>query len=118
MGYQTGFPFGRVLVKPGARLILALTALVISIGVSLLLTRFIVLPVRRLRSAGQQVAEGDLSVRVAHTVGARTDDIANLARDFDKMTERIETLLQSQQRLMRENYERAAGYIARAYKYM
>jgi two-component system sensor histidine kinase CpxA len=102
VGYQTGFPFGRVLVKPGARLILALTALAISIGVSLLLTRFIVLPVRRLRSAGQQVAEGDLSVRVAHTVGARTDDIANLARDFDKMTERIETLLQSQQRLMRD----------------
>jgi two-component system sensor histidine kinase CpxA len=48
------------------------------------------------------VAAGDLSVRVAHTVGNRTDEIAELAHDFDAMTERVEALLQSQQRLMRD----------------
>jgi signal transduction histidine kinase len=69
---------------------------------SYLLAGFVVRPVRRLQSAGHKVAEGDLSVRVAHTVGSRTDEIAQLARDFDGMTARVETLLQSQQQLMRD----------------
>jgi two-component system sensor histidine kinase CpxA len=62
----------------------------------------VVLPVRRLRKAGQKVAEGDLKQRVAPTVGSRTDDIAELARDFDVMTERVQDLLESRQRLMRD----------------
>ncbi|MEM9531706.1 MAG: ATP-binding protein [Pseudomonadota bacterium] len=61
-----------------------------------------VLPIRHLRKAGQRVAAGDLSVRVAHTVGDRQDDIAGLARDFDTMTQRIDGLLSGQQRLMRD----------------
>jgi two-component system sensor histidine kinase CpxA len=76
--------------------------IVVAAAVSFILARFIVVPVRRLRLAEQQVAAGDLSVRVAHTVGKRTDDIARLARDFDVMTERVDTLMQSQQRLMRD----------------
>jgi two-component system sensor histidine kinase CpxA len=35
-------------------------------------------------------------------VGSRTDDIAELARDFDVMTERVQGLLESRQRLMRD----------------
>jgi two-component system sensor histidine kinase CpxA len=90
------------LFRPGARGLLIGFWLMVGVAVSLLLARFIVLPVRRLQSAGQKVAAGDLSVRVAHTVGNRTDDIARLARDFDLMTERVDGLLQSQQRLMRD----------------
>ena len=102
VGFQGGYPLGRVLIRPGARALLIVVAIVVSAAVSLVLARFIVLPVRRLQQAGHKVAEGDLSVRVAHTVGGRQDDIAQLARDFDAMTERIERLLSAQRRLMRD----------------
>ncbi|MEM7016624.1 MAG: ATP-binding protein [Pseudomonadota bacterium] len=102
IGYQTVFPVGRMLMKPGARFLLILIALLVSVIVSLILARFIVRPIRHLREAGQRVANGDLNVQVAHTVSGRTDDIAQLARDFDVMTGRIQDLLESQQRLMRD----------------
>jgi two-component system sensor histidine kinase CpxA len=102
VGDEGYFPIGDAMTKPGARGMLILFMLVVSVIVSLVLARFIVLPVRRLRRAGQKVAEGDLTVRVAPTVGGRTDDIARLAREFDVMTGRIDALLQSQQRLMRD----------------
>jgi two-component system sensor histidine kinase CpxA len=95
-------PMFRVLVQPGARLLMITFAVLVSAAVSVVLARFVVLPVRRLREAGQQVAEGDLTARVAPTVGSRKDDIAELARDFDAMTERVQALLESQQRLMRD----------------
>ncbi len=96
------FPLARVLARPGGRTFMMSVALAVSALISILLARFIVLPVRRIREAGQRVADGDLSVRVAHTVGNRSDDIASLARDFDRMTERVENLLKEQQRLMRD----------------
>ncbi len=102
VGYRSLHPFSRALMQPNARVILLSIAILVSASVCLVLTRFIVLPVRRLREAGHKVAEGDLSVRVAHTVGERTDDIAKLAQDFDVMTERVEQLLASQQQLMRD----------------
>ena len=101
-GFQTGYPLGRVLIRPGARALLLVVAILVSAAVSFVLARFIVLPVRRLQQAGHRVAEGDLSVRVAHTVGERQDVIAQLARSFDAMTERIERLLTAQRRLMRD----------------
>jgi two-component system sensor histidine kinase CpxA len=100
---QEGFlPARRLFLKQGGRGLLVAFWIVVAAAVSFILARFIVVPVRRLRLAEQQVAAGDLSVRVAHTVGKRTDDIARLARDFDVMTERVDALMQSQQRLMRD----------------
>ncbi|MEM9384445.1 MAG: ATP-binding protein [Pseudomonadota bacterium] len=96
------FPLAQVLVRPGGRYFILGVALVVSALISVLLARFIVLPVRRIREAGRRVADGDLSVRVAHTVGNRSDDIASLARDFDRMTEQVEGSLLDQQRLMRD----------------
>ena len=80
----------------------AVAFLAISAIGALLLARFVVRPVLRLQQAGRRVAAGDLSVRVAHTLGRRDDEIAVLARDFDSMTKRIESLLASQRRLMRD----------------
>ena len=102
VGYRRSFPFGQVLVKPGARLVLAVTALIISVIVSIALARYVVQPVRHLREAGKRVATGDLTVRVAHQVEGRRDDIALLAQDFDFMTTRIQELLEKQKRLMRD----------------
>ena len=102
VGDEGFFPLRGLMMKPGARWLLLAIMVSVSAVASAVLARFIVLPVRRLQLAGRQVADGDLSVRVAPTVGNRTDDIARLAHDFDMMTERVDGLLQSQQRLMRD----------------
>lgn len=98
----TRLPLLLAMARPGGRLLLVLTGLLVSAVSAVLLARFIIRPVRRMRDAGRRVAAGDLSVRVAHTVGNRSDDIAGLAHDFDYMSERVEALLENQQRLMRD----------------
>jgi signal transduction histidine kinase len=59
-------------------------------------------PIRRLREATHQLAAGDLTARVGKDIGQRRDEIADLGREFDRMAERIETLMTSQQRLLRD----------------
>jgi two-component system sensor histidine kinase CpxA len=102
VGYEGHYPLREVVMKPGGRLLHVTLLLTVSAIVSFLLARFIGLPVRRLRHAEQQVASGDFSVRIAHTVGSRTDDIARLAQDFDVMTEQVDAIVESQKRLMRD----------------
>jgi two-component system sensor histidine kinase CpxA len=97
IGYEGFVPLARQLASLRFVIFLILSAVA-----SFLLARFIVQPVRRLQSAGRKVAAGDLSVRVAHTVGGRTDEIARLAHDFDAMTTKVDALLRTQQRLMRD----------------
>jgi signal transduction histidine kinase len=48
------------------------------------------------------LAAGDLQTRVATRTLRRRDELADLARDFDVMAERIESLITSQQRLARD----------------
>jgi two-component system sensor histidine kinase CpxA len=57
-------------------------------------------PARKLRTATRQFAAGDLNTRVGQQLGGRKDELADLARDFDIMAERIEELVKSQQRLV------------------
>lgn len=102
VGEKGYFPMGQVIMRKGGRGLLLLFMALVSAAFSYLLARFIVLPVRRLQLAGHKVADGDLTARVAPSVGSRTDEIARLARDFDVMTERVDGLLRSQQRLMRD----------------
>ena len=59
-------------------------------------------PIGKIRRATQQLAEGDLQTRVADQLGRRNDELGKLARDFDEMAERIESLVRSQQRLSRD----------------
>lgn len=77
---------------------LVLTALLLSY----LLAMYLTSPIRKLRVATQQLAGGDLQTRVSERLGRRRDEIADLARDFDVMAERIEMLIVSQQRLNRD----------------
>jgi signal transduction histidine kinase len=100
--FQGFFPLFPALAKPGGRVLLASFAVITSAAMAMLLARFIARPVRRLRIAGRKVAAGDLSVRVVPSVGGRSDDIAKLAHDFDLMTERIDALLQSRHRMLRD----------------
>lgn len=64
------------------------------------LARHLTSPVEKLRAATQELAGGNLSVRVLPTMGKRRDELASLAADFDLMAEKIETLINSQRRLL------------------
>lgn len=66
------------------------------------LARYLSSPISKLRLATRELAGGDLQTRVAEKVGNRRDELASLARDFDEMAERIETLLNSQKRLTQD----------------
>jgi two-component system sensor histidine kinase CpxA len=63
------------------------------------LARYLVAPILKLRQATRKLADGDLHTRIATK---RRDELGQLARDFDEMAERIETLIASQKRLTRD----------------
>ena len=65
-----------------------------------LLARHIAKPIRALQSAASRIAEGDLSVRATPAIAPRNDELADLASDFDRMADRIQSLLQKQQELL------------------
>ena len=71
-------------------------------GLSFWLARTLTSPMVPLRRATRRLSSGDLSARVEGNVGRRRDEIGELARDFDAMAERIEALVGSQQRLLRD----------------
>lgn len=60
------------------------------------------LPLRRLRKVTQKLAGGDLSARVGEGLVQRKNEVSDLARDVDRMAERIEGLVGSHQRLIRD----------------
>lgn len=64
------------------------------------LARYLTSPVNKLRSATRELAAGNLSARVGPTLGGRRDELASLAADFDEMAEKIESLINSQRRLL------------------
>jgi two-component system sensor histidine kinase CpxA len=59
-------------------------------------------PLARLRKAAQSLAAGDLTARTGAPLRGRSDELAELMRDFDRMAERIEGLVESQSRLLKD----------------
>ncbi|MGA8224511.1 MAG: ATP-binding protein [Candidatus Acidiferrales bacterium] len=66
----------------------------------LLLARHLAKPIRTLQTVAGKIADGDFSVRASPAIGPRNDELADLARDFDKMADRIQSLLRKQQELL------------------
>jgi two-component system sensor histidine kinase CpxA len=66
----------------------------------LILARHIAAPIRTLQTVAGRIADGDLSVRAVPAISSRNDELADLARDFDRMADRIQALLQKQQELL------------------
>src|SRR5215469_488191 len=64
------------------------------------LARHITGPVVQLREAAGQIADGRLSTRVPLALHRRRDEIGLLGQHFDRMAERIESLVAGQQRLL------------------
>ena len=80
-----------------------LVAVLTSGLVCYLLTGYLTAPVVRLRAATQKLAAGDLTARAGAGVKSRRrDEIGGLVRDFDSMAERLETLVNEQNRLLND----------------
>jgi two-component system sensor histidine kinase CpxA len=65
-----------------------------------LVTRNLTKPLNQLGEAAASIAEGRIETRVHPSLTQRRDEIADLARNFDRMAERIETLVTGQRRLL------------------
>ncbi|MGI9203633.1 MAG: HAMP domain-containing sensor histidine kinase [Woeseiaceae bacterium] len=83
------------------RLLLLIFALLVSGAVSYALASAIARPVRKLRSATVTLADGDLDVRVANSIGNRRDELGMLGRDFDTMATNLQRAAQQQTELSR-----------------
>lgn len=81
---------------------LLLVSIVISGTACLLLARRLASGISTLKQATQQIAKGDLSVRVGPHFENRVDEIGDLGRDFDHMTERLEKAMLEQKRLIKD----------------
>ncbi len=77
-------------------------AVILSGLVCYLLSWSVTSPVTRLRMAVQGLGAGDLSARTGAPVGGSRDELTELMRDFDRMAERIEGLMESQSRLLKD----------------
>ena len=96
-------PGPRVFFGPHGIPGLGIAIAVISSGlVCYLLAWSLTSPVARLRQAAQRLAAGDLSARAGAPMRHRRDELAELMRDFDRMAERIEGLMEAQSRLLKD----------------
>jgi two-component system sensor histidine kinase CpxA len=77
-----------------------LIAIVSSGLVCYILARYLTSPIVRLRAATQKLASGDLTARAGMPRSRRHDEMAELMRDFDRMAERLENLVNAQKRLL------------------
>lgn len=99
--HEHGLLFGELQLPAVAAATLAI-ALLVSTVICFFLTRHLVGPIDRLRQATREMSAGNLSVRMLPRLKGRQDDLALLAADFDTMAERVQSLLESKQQLLRD----------------
>ncbi len=78
-------------------LIVLMAVLAIILGLSFILIRKILMPVRRLTSGMREVSGGNLDYEVEVRTG---DELGELARSFNEMRERIRAMLRSREQLL------------------
>ena len=57
-------------------------------------------PIHSIQTTARKVAQGDLTARVPSSVSRRYDELAALAKDFDSMVNRLDSLIQAQKKLL------------------
>ena len=71
----------------------------LSVVLCYLFVRGLLKPITQLRDASKRMAKGEMGVRVGNA-SKRLDEIGQLGRDFNYMSEQVESLLNSQKRLL------------------
>lgn len=103
----------RVLQRPRVIALPVAVAALVSALICLLLSRYLTFPLERLRRATQHIAAGDLTQRVAPSMGNRRDEIADLAGAFDRMAERLEKVFGAQRQLLSDASHELRSPLAR-----
>lgn len=94
-----GPPGGGMLRVPPELLVLGILG---GLAFSAALAWYLIAPIARLRAGFDQLARGDLEVRLTPAIGRRRDEIADLGRDFDIMAQRLEQLVSARDRLLHD----------------
>jgi two-component system sensor histidine kinase CpxA len=97
-----GANLSRLISRPRVIAIPLVLATLIGGLVCLLLVRYLAAPIESLRRAATAYGDGDFSRRVGPTLGKRRDEIVDLAFTLDRMAERLDALMRSQQTLLRD----------------
>ncbi|WP_050466874.1 ATP-binding protein [Herbaspirillum chlorophenolicum] len=88
-------------------------AMVASMVFALLLAWYFSYPIRHLKNAFAQAASGNLDLELEPVMSSRSDELADLGRDFDAMTAKLRTLMESQRRLLHDVSHELRSPIAR-----
>ena len=79
-----------------------LSGSVVSVLFAALLAWYFAKPIRILHTAFESVAAGRLQTRISASMGNRNDELTDLGSDFDRMANRLESLLEAQRRLLHD----------------
>lgn len=77
-------------------------ALLVSALAASLIAGYVAAPLTRIRTSARRFAAGDLDARVGEIPFGRSAEVVALAREFDRMAERIMNLIESHRRLVRD----------------
>ncbi len=80
--------------------VVLLTTLTVSSLFCLLLSAYLVAPIRQLQTAARRVARGDFDTLVGPQVTRRKDEIGQLGHDFNTMSQQLNDLVGAQKRLL------------------
>lgn len=94
-------------------LVLILVGLVLTAIGAWLFSRYMVLPIRALFLASENVARGNFSARPGTMFGTRSDELAQLARRFDQMSEELGRASEFQKTLLRDASHELRSPLAR-----
>jgi two-component system OmpR family sensor kinase len=79
-----------------------IAAILASLIFAFLLAWYFAQPIRHLKQAFNDAAEGNLDRRLSQAMGGRRDELSDLGRDFDRMTQKLQALMISQRRLLHD----------------
>ena len=74
----------------------------VSLLFAALLAWYFARPIRSLRAAFDDVANGKLDTRIGTAMSTRRDELADLGGNFDRMAERLQNLIEGQRRLLHD----------------
>lgn len=92
----------RWILKHLPLLLMIVSGLFASLLFSALLAWYFTRPIRHLKQAFSDVAEGKLDTRVSPAMGKRQDELAELGHNFDFMTGKISALVNGQRQLLHD----------------
>lgn len=112
-GPPQGPPPGHRGPRPFPPLVGTLATLLASLASAALLAWYVAKPIRGLRQAFAAASRGHLDHRLAPTMAARDDELADLGREFDRMAAQLQAVLERQRRLLHDVSHEVRSPLAR-----